>query len=350
MFKIIRQSFRDANFDAMKQSSLCNNPFVKEIDCCRLVAFDDDVEIGRVDVIPLQILGYNKVYHVCGGSTLYVKPNFRGRGAATKLTLERLELSSDKIAIASGLSNMSFQLFKKLGFVTFSFPRMILLKKSRSVLERHIKGAILRVTSKIIDFFLSLQKRILKFFSIWNKKRILIEEISKASDDIVNIVKEDKHPFKENHTKEWFDWVLNNPFSDVEHSKQHLFHIIINGKVQGFFMTKERFHEQASHRGFKNIILGSVIEWGVSSDSDISEKQVCMAAVLSFGKHVDAVEICSNDKQICKSLRKCGLRMVGNSNFAFKASKDSPFNVYNEYYNDIDKWRIRPSYSDNGLS
>ena len=115
-------------------------------------------------------------------------------------------------------------------------------------------------------------------------------------------------------------------------------------------MTKERFHEQASHRGFKNVILGSVIEWGVLPDSTITELQICKAAILSFGKHVDAVEICLNNNKLIRSLKMMVMIQVGDSNMAIKATKDSPLQYYKDKIGLIDNWRIRPAYSDNGLS
>lgn len=335
--------------DCVKVNSLNHNPYLSEIDCSLLEYVVDGKVAGQVTTLPTEIVAYSRVFQACGGSGLCVDKQYRGRGIASELTKERMRLSRDKIAIASGLSIMSFPLFKKLGFVTFSFPRLIYLRKSRPVLEMVFSGILLKVVALIVDIFLNLHTMIQRKLSIYGKNKILIEEVSEATEDIVHIVADDNHPFRENHTKEWFDWVLHYPFSNDEHSRQHLFQIWVNGKVQAFFMTKERFHKQASHRGFKNVILGSVIEWGVKPDSTLKEIQICKAAVFSFGSHVDAVEICLNNVKQIKSLKKMGMIHVGDSNMAVNAADDSPFQVYKDKFSIIDNWRIRPACSDNGL-
>lgn len=339
----------ESNYSA-KELSLLNNPFISGFDCFLIEYILNDEVVGQVTTIPLEIMAYNDVYSACGGSGLSVDERFRGRGIAATLTKERLELSKDRIAIAAGLSNMSFPLFKKLGFITFRFPRLILLKKSRAVIESFIGGCMLKFISSLVDKILQLYLLLLRKFTIWERRNVIIKEVFNATEEIANIVASDKHPFKEHHTKEWFNWALRYPFNDDSRTKQHLFQIMIDGKVQAFFMTKERFYEQASHRGFKNVILGSVIEWGVGPDQKITEKQVCKAALFSFGKHVDAVEICMNDRKLIHSLKLMGMIKVGESNMAFKATDESPFQKYKKEYNSIDNWRIRPAFSDNGLS
>ena len=48
-------------------------------------------------------------------------------------------------------------------------------------------------------------------------------EVTKATTDVEDIINQDKSVFRENHTKEWFNWVLKGGFVDDIRSKQHLF-------------------------------------------------------------------------------------------------------------------------------
>ena len=341
------------NIPSAKLESLLNNPFGNDMNCIALEAIGDEVmsaNIGSVITIPLQLVANERIYSVCGGSSLSVNPQYRGRGIAAQLTTRRIQLSHDKIAIASGLSGMSLPLFQKLKFTTFVFPRLIFLRHSRPVLEMFMKGVILKICSSLVDVILLFYSSCLKSFSLFGKENIIIEEISEATTVVEEIVKADEHMFRENHTKEWFNWVLKYPFTEDSRAKQHLYVIKKNGSVVAFFMTKERFYEQASHRGFKNIILGSVIEWGVKKNCGIEEKDVCVAALFSFGKNVDAVEVCTENKTIIKVLKRRGIIQVGESNFAIKVSEDSEFVTFKDEYSNIKNWRIRPAMSDNGLS
>ena len=114
-------------------------------------------------------------------------------------------------------------------------------------------------------------------------------------------------------------------------------------------MTKERFHTQASSRGFKNVVLGSVIEWGMMPGTNLKIEKLLLCALLSFGKNVDAIELCSSYSNINKYLKRRFLVPVGESNFAIKALETSPLSQHPKYKLQ-DSWRLRPAASDNSFN
>lgn len=346
----IAELIKEKDENEKKMTALLRNPLLNNIECAKLRYVIDDNPAGSVNTIPLQITAHGQTFDVCAGSTLKVVPEYRGRGIAQKLTLERITLSKDRIAIASGMSNMSLPLFQKLGFTTFVYPRLIFINHSRAVVDAFLHGFLQRIVSAACDFCINIYKRMLYVCSIWNNKRIQIQEVVDDFSELGKIVEEDSHAFKEKHNEEWFRWVSKHSFSDDERSEQHVYLVKQNGVAQAFFMTKIRFYEKASHRGFNNVLLGSVIEWGIKANSSIKESQVCMAALLSFKKEVDAIELCTPDKKLRKYLKWRGVAQVGNSNFAIKAAPDSPLHKYDNELSDIENWRIRPAMSDNGLS
>lgn len=327
-----------------------SNPFIYEGAPVQLRAEDDNKVLGSVYAFPLEVASKEgKIYSVCAGSTLSVEPESRGMGLAKKMTLKRLELTKDKIAIASGLSSMSLPLFKKLGFSVFTSKRNIFLKNSRPVIEMLFSGGLLRFFTAIADVFLRLQSYFLKCECKNAMKGLSLVEVTEVPDMVSELVRQDQSLFRENHTKQWFEWVLTGGFNSDVRSKQHLFVIKDREEIVGFFMTKERFHEQASSRGFKNVILGSVIEWGVKPGSELKENKLLLCALLSFGKHVDAVELCSSYESINRYMRRRFLVPVGESNFAIKAHEESPLSAYPEY-KEHSSWRIRPAASDNSFN
>lgn len=327
------------------------NPFVYEGAPFQLRAEEDGKILGSVYAFPLQLCYKNEeIYTVCAGSTLYVSPESRCLGLAKKMTLRRLEITEDKIAIASGLSGMSLPLFKKLDFSVFMSKRNIFLQNSRTVVEMVFKGGVLlKAFTSIANIFVNFQSAILKIECNHAFKSLSIEEVTEVPNEVPEIVAHDPALFRENHTKEWFEWVLKGGFNEDTRSKQHLFVVKKGVEIVAFFMTKERFHEQASNRGFKNVILGSVIEWGVKQGVALKEVKLILAALLSFGKHVDAVEICSAYEHINNYLKRRFLVPVGESNFAVKAMEESPMAIHSEYHNQSN-WRIRPAASDNSFN
>lgn len=332
-------------------NTFMSNPFLYNGAPFQLRVDDNGKVIGSVYAFPLEIvLQSGEIFTVCAGSTLTVKPENRGMGLAKGMTLKRLELTKDKIAIASGLSSMSLPLFRKLGFSVFLTRRNVYLKNSRPVVEMIFKrGFLLKLFTSIANVFLRLQSFFLERECNNNLKDVTVEEVNEVPNDVPEIVALDKALFRENHTREWFEWVLKGGFNEDCRSKQHLFVLKKNSEVIGFFMTKERFHEQASSRGFKNVILGSIIEWAIRPDCGFKVEKLILCALLSFGKHVDAVEICSSYDNINKYLRKHFIMNVGESNFAIKALDESPLALFPEY-KELCNWRIRPAASDNSFN
>ena len=327
------------------------NPFADDYSPMQLKAILDNRQVGSVYAFPLQIVQQGVgIYEACAGSSLSVDVNCRGNGIGGKLTMRRLDLMKDGIAIASGLSSMSLPIFRKKGFDIFLSRRWIYLKDSRPVLEMFLpSGIILNLAVKAANCLINMWQSVLKRRLNVAFRGLTVEESWTVPPDVPNIVADEGKPFRENHTKEWFEWVLNGKFVDDERAKQHLYLVKEKSEIIGFFMTKERFHKQASHRGFRNVILGSVIEWGLRCGSTLSTNDLLLFAIMSFGKHVNAVELCSFDDKLDNYLKHRLLVQVGEGNFAVKANGNSPLNRYPEFHK-AENWRLRPAASDNSFN
>ena len=349
-FKMLYDGLLDSLFNKAHKHFFIKNPFADDCDPSQVVAILNEIVLGSVYAFPLEIVFQSdRIFKVCAGSTLYVNPESRGMGIGGRLTMERLQLTKDKIAIAAGLSGMSLPIFQKKGFDVFFLKRFIFLQNSRPVVEMFFKNKyFVKVGTCLFNGFVSLWKKVLEKQAKSYIKDLQVIEVTKATTDVEDIINQDKSVFRENHTKEWFNWVLKGGFVEDNRSRQHLFLVKDEEKTIAFFMTKERFHSQASHRGFKNVILGSVIEWGILENNKLTENQLLLLALLSFGKHVDAVEICSAYDSINRFLKRRLLIQVGESNFAIKAADDSPLQQYPEYHEQR-SWRIRPAASDNSF-
>lgn len=326
------------------------NPFIRsKHDVVQILGIVDKTIVATVSFFPLQLIADEKVYNALAGSKLIVVKEYRKFEFGLILPDIYIDLSESKCTLSAGISKMALPILQYLDNIVFFTQRMIFLCKTKSVLEIKLSGISLCVASFITDIFLSVYKTLLKFVLFIRLYQVKIEKTNIISSEIEAIIKKDPHKFKENHTKEWFEWILNNTFSNDPRSKQSLYIIKKRDEIIGFFMTKIRFHEQASHRGFKNVMLGSVIEWGSKYPEILSEELICLCGILSFEQNTDAVEICTDNKKILKFLKRCGLRNVGTSNFAIRVRPESPISKISGY-DKQENWRIRPASADNGLA
>ena len=123
-----------------------------------------------------------------------------------------------------------------------------------------------------------------------------------------------------------------------------------NEEIVGFCMIKKRFYKTASHRGFKDVWLGSVVEWQMKSGFEKKLGWFLAAVALKLkSEGMDAVEVSSADFALNRFLHRLGWRQVGDSNFVIKAGEGAPL------YNDLEmtkarNWRLRPAMGDAGLS
>jgi hypothetical protein len=115
-------------------------------------------------------------------------------------------------------------------------------------------------------------------------------------------------------------------------------------------MTKRRFHEQASGRGFKNVWLGSIIEWGCLSGFENVQKWAIVSAVVSMRKDTDAVEFATDDRSLQKFVKRFGWRQVGCANFCFKIVGGVADLAGNPAMSEQSNWRLRPAMGDFGLN
>jgi hypothetical protein len=115
-------------------------------------------------------------------------------------------------------------------------------------------------------------------------------------------------------------------------------------------MYKIRFHETASQQGYRNLLLGSLMEWQSSDQKKLSHATLALLAIMEMRKErVDAVEICTDENAMIRSLRKFMLLCVGELSFVIRATESSPMRKH-AGWDSQNNWRLRPSEGDNGLS
>lgn len=336
-----------------KLRSLMRNPFAASADSiAKIAGFCDEKEAGREYVFPLRLRTTYGEIEVLSGSSLSVEPEYRRSGLGMDLPELRWQNSPSKIALGASLSQMALPVHQLLDYIVFLLPRNIMLWRSRALVETKIAGFAAKCLVFVLDCGIWLYSLLLRVVCSCKLNGLTSEEVSFDDEAMLGTVAEmiadDGASFAEVHDARWLRWHMAESFSPA--GPMRLFVVRSRGEVVGFYMTKKRFHEQASHRGFKNVWLGSVIEWQVKKGFEKKLGWILVHAALRLKKEgMDAVEIPSADKSLNRFLRRIGWRQVGESNFVIKAGEGSPL-FGNEEMAKVENWRLRPAMGDAGLS
>ena len=339
--------------EAKKSRALINNPFAELNDTiAKIVGSCDEVEIGHEYVFPLCLRTSQGEITVLAGSGLYVSPEYRRSGLGMDLPELRWQNSPSKIALGAALSQMALPVHQLLDYIVFLLPRNIMLWRSRALVETKLKGLAAKCMAFVLDCGIWLYSLFLRAVCSCKLNGLTIEEVSPDDESmlgtVAKLISEDSAPFSEVHNARWLRWHMTESFS--LDGPMRLFAVRKRGEVVGFYMTKKRFHEQASHRGFKNVWLGSVMEWQVKKGFEKKLGWLLVHAALLLKKErMDAVEIPSADKSLNRFLHCICWRQVGESNFVIKAGEGSSL-FGNEEMAKIENWRLRPAMGDAGLS
>jgi hypothetical protein len=201
---------------------------------------------------------------------------------------------------------------------------MVWAFKSRAVVEKKLgKSVLSSAICAIADILLSSACAGFKALAFLRTRGMTIENCESVSEDIEKLVNSDNKPFSCEHSAAWINWQLKHRFSSDAHSAQHL-HVVrtLSGELLGFFMYKIRFHAMASHRGFKDLLLGSLMEWQSADQGRLSHATLALLATLAMRKRgVDAVEICSDENGLLRFLKRLMFFHVGELSFVIPRLK-----------------------------
>jgi hypothetical protein len=204
---------------------------------------------------------------------------------------------------------------------------------------------ITKVLSALVDLALKLQ-RIFAFSKISKyASSLTIEKCCACPKEVEDIVAEDPHRFREQHDKAWFDWNMKYDFNPDHRKSKTLYVVKDNKEIVGFFVHKIQFYETASSRGFKDVLLGSVMEWGIKKGCPMSESEIQLLAIKAMPPNVDGVQVATDDEGTAKKFKKMGAFPMDNANMCvrLRSIKD---NEVKEAIKDAKNWRLRLACND----
>lgn len=304
--------------------------------------------IGRVDEIaggiamwfPVKLKVGDEQISATSGSTLEVYEDYRKYGLGVDIMMYPILTPGFNFLLYAGVSKQALKIYKKMNFTIFEYPRVMRICKSRSIIEKFgLHGFLLKSCSYISDLLIHTWYHIVKMFSkSYNQYRI--QKLSAVPSWVNDIVLNDGHKYMEVHDQKWLQWNMDYNLHAEKDDIQSFYGVYKNDNPIAFFVTKERFRDIAGGE-LKNVIIGSIMEWGIEKNQDITEMDLYKMAITTFNKKVDIVEFATDNYKVVKSMKKYGFIQHGFSHIIFKdlscKYKDAK---------DMSKWRIRFGYAD----
>lgn len=331
----------------MREAILHNPSGYKDDEVCQILALDGDVVVGATNPFSGRLLINGAVVPCQNGSYMYSHEDYRKDNVGGELFLRITNLHPTKNCYFVGISQMAIGLYKALKYSLFEFPRLIYLRKSRSVVQSilHSDASWTKSLIGLSDAGLWLHRQLIYVHNFIFYRGYTIENVKECPEDVEQIVIKDKHPYKEFHDKAWFNWSLNYSISEDERTLRRLYVIKKNEKIEAFFLLKQEFFEKASSRGFKNVYLGSIMEWGVADESHLTEKDIVLMSLSKFDINVDGIQYATTEHKVAKQLKKWLFAGIGHANTGVRIRS-----IKDNTLKDINNWRLRLGGSDTVLN
>lgn len=316
-------------------------PFNTSEDTCAYYFVNVDGAVAaRAQLFGTQFYVEGKVIPSGSGSSLETAEHFRHQALGAEVMLFTSTNDEYETFIASGISDMALPLYKKLRYYILEFPRIMQLRNAYSLLEsKGMNGILLKVVSTLVNIplklFVAYSKQ--KGEKLWGKYQV--EKVLTVPEWVDDIVLNDGHKYMEVHDHRWLQWNLDYNFRGLPQDTQSFYTIKKEGKPVGFFMTKQRFRKKAG--GLKNILVGSIMEWGTINEKQLSETDIYKMAQITFSKDVDIVEAATANPITVEKMKICGFIAHEYAHIAFKDKKKQ----YKDA-SDINLWRVRYGYAD----
>lgn len=319
------------------RSTLLANPNLDD-DCksAMNIIVCDGIIAGRNMLMPTKLKINNDIIMAQTGGSYEIAEQLRGHGLGTLAFKDSIMNSDYDPYIGQLYSTTAADIVWKLGLIIFELPSYYKLCSSRPILEtKGLRGFPLKLGTSIIDALLKLVNipnifRLKKLKALYQVKKENIIPIW-----IDDLTLQDGHAFMEVHDHRWLQWCLDNKFTEEANDKQSFYSVYDRqGNPKGFFMTKVRFERNQGK--YKNIIRGTIVEWGSFNEEELSEVDLNLLAIDSFDSQVDNITTVLSDISGHRSMKKIGFIRHGSYQISIK-----PGELNQDGISDQSKWRIR---------
>lgn len=300
--------------------------------------------VGRHMLMPTLLQLDHKTILVQTGGGNEIHENFQRRGFGSLIVNDTVRNSEYPIYIGQLYSSGATAIYQKMNVQLFELPLFNKFKRSRSLVAVHFDKIPILKNSVILRAVVSfIGDCYLKCCDIPNirkcatlRKRYVVKRELIVPEWIDQMTMNDGHKYMEVHNQKWLQWNLDNVFSN-NIGDQNFYYSVYDktGKPAGFFMTKERYEENKNGL-FKNLIRGTVVEWGSRDETELSEIDLNLLAFSTFSSNVDKVNTVISTKGTRKRMEQLGYEYRGMYRMSLKCDDSCPNDIINQ-----DLWRIR---------
>ena len=329
----------------VRSAFLANPNNYADDEICQIIALDGNVVVGSVLSFANKYLADGKIRDCRGASTLFVSEKYRKLMIGADLMIQAATIIPGQDNIVAGISQVAYPIYKAMRYACFSMPRYIFLKKSRTVIESifRSRNIFTRSVSLLFDIFLLIYRALL--YLVICKKGFIMEMSKDVPDEVEMIFNEDNHKYKELHNKDWYIWNLQNSFNHNPRNRKNLYVIKKNGKIVAFYILKIEFFESISSRGFKDVTLATISEWGIKKGCNLSEYDLHLLAIKNSPKQVDGIQVATTDQLTSKKYRRSLFIPMGIANNAVLMTS-----IKDKDIRRIENWRLRIAAGDTLLN
>lgn len=325
--------------EARRRAFLANPSGAEDDDMYMYIAFDGDVPVGRNMYFRTRLKVGDSIIYAYSGSGFEVVEQYRKEGVGGYIIGDELQMKGRNPGFGAGISDDAIPLFRRLKNTVFEYPRLMLLYDSKPLLSKmKLRGVLLSCISGCANLLLHGIYGIIRLFHRV-PSGYSIRQVKTIPEWVDDIVLNDGHKYCEVHDKEWLQWCLDNKFTSDARDCQKFFAVYQEEKPVAFFMTKERYRDNL--KGMKNVVLGTIVEWGNAMDCSLREIDLNMMALKTFSKGISIIQTSSNDEDTIHQLKRIGFVHHGYNRIMFKDRKKTYPDMYDESL-----WRIRYGYSD----
>ncbi len=301
-----------------------------------VIMLDDDVIIGRETRYGTRVMIGNEMKYAQSGGGLEVYESYRKDGLGAEIMLDNVLSKEYELKLGSLFSSMMIPMLKKLKFMIIEIPQFVKLNNAQYILESFgLKGFLLRIGTPIANIGLRLLdvKNKIKYNKL--RKKFIIQKENTIPSWVEDIAVNDGHKYRELHDQKWFQWNLDYNLHGLPEDIQSFYAVYDKqGNPQGFFMTKERFEEEAGK--WKSIIRGVIVEWGSANEEVLSEADLNLMAIYSFTPKVFHITTVSISEATGKQLKNMGFMPHGTHQMSYREKGGKQTEA-----NNPDLWRLR---------
>jgi hypothetical protein len=333
-----------------KRATLLANPFpIEDDDPVQLIGTLGGEVIGRLDLVAGGIDVDGETVRCLWGSALYVPEQHRHTLMGVSLILKAQGLAAS--AGAAGPSQLAYPVYQKLKWLDAELPRYVLLRRSRSVVERYLSSPLpRRLATSAADAGLLVHRALVEGARLLLVRGIRAEATTALPPELDEALAQRSEVVRFHRSSDWFRWLVSHTFEDDARNRRGLYVVrAADGSALAYFLVKARFYPEASQRGFRNLHLGSLHDWLVLDERALPFEHLALLAVEALAAwDVDAVEICLPPDHAGARLARFGFRAVGEMHVVVRAAPSSA--LARPEHARTGSWWVRPGEGDYSFS